>query len=95
MSLDGVSALSYTVVFVRILLVVSLILAFVRLVRGPSIPDRVVALDLAATLVVGLIALEALVAEQVTVLRVAILLALVAFVGTVAFAHYVAKRGLP
>lgn len=91
----GETVLSAAISVSRVLLIVSMILAFLRLVRGPTLPDRVTALDLVATLAVGLIALEALATDQISVLRVAILLALVAFVGTVAFAHFVAKRGLP
>jgi multicomponent Na+:H+ antiporter subunit F len=76
------------------LLLLALLLAFVRLVRGPSLPDRVVALDLMASIVVGLIATFTVAGDQPVFLDPAIVLALIAFVGTVAFAYYLAK-GLP
>ncbi len=75
------------------LLSAGLVLAFYRLVRGPSLPDRVVALDLTATLVVGMIAVDAIASRQPVILDAAIVVSLVAFVGTVAFAHFVEKRG--
>ena len=75
-------------------LVLALFLAFIRLVRGPSLPDRVVALELCGTVVVGMIAVQAIVADQQVLLDVAIALALVTFLGTVAFARYVAKGGV-
>jgi multicomponent Na+:H+ antiporter subunit F len=69
------------------------LLSVIRLIRGPSLPDRVVALDLVATLAVGMIAVYAIATDQEVFLRDAIVLAVVAFLGTVAFAYYVEKGG--
>ncbi|MBM3135301.1 MAG: cation:proton antiporter [Chloroflexi bacterium] len=73
------------------LLSLAVVLAFVRLVRGPSLPDRVVALDLIATLVMGIIAVYAIARNQPVLLDVAIVLALLSFLGTVAFARYLER----
>lgn len=67
-------------------------LAFVRLARGPTGPDRVVALDMLAVLMVGFAALFALHTGDVAFLDIGIALALVAFLGTVALARYVEAR---
>jgi multicomponent Na+:H+ antiporter subunit F len=74
------------------MLVVALFLAFFRLVRGPSLPDRVIALDLIAPLAMGIIAVLAIVTDQAVFLDVAIVLALITFLATVAFAQYVERR---
>lgn len=74
------------------MLSLALLLALFRLARGPSLPDRVVALDLMGTIAVGMIAVHAMAAGQPVLLDVAIVLALVAFLGTVAFARYIEKR---
>lgn len=74
-----------------LMMTAALVLAFVRLVRGPSLPDRVVALDLIASVTVGLTATYAVVTNHVDLLHVAVMLALIAFLGTVAFAIFVAK----
>lgn len=74
-----------------ILLVVALALAFLRLVLGPSIPDRVVALDLIATLLVGLIAVSAIESGDAIFLRVAMVTALFNFIGTIGFCWYLQK----
>ena len=71
---------------------VAMLFAFLRLVRGPSLPDRVVALDLMATLVIGIVAAYSVATGQSAYLDVAIILALIAFLGTVAFAYYI-QRG--
>jgi multicomponent Na+:H+ antiporter subunit F len=71
----------------------ALLLAFVRLVRGPTLPDRVVALDLMGVLAVGMIAAYAVATDQPVLLDPAAVLALVGFLGTVAFARYLERRG--
>jgi multicomponent Na+:H+ antiporter subunit F len=71
----------------------ALFLSFLRLVRGPGLPDRVVALDLIGTISVGTIAAYDIATEQPILLDAATVVALVAFLGTVAFASYVEKRG--
>lgn len=73
----------------------ALLLAVGRLLRGPTLPDRVVALDLISTLVVGIICMCALVFDQPVYMRDALVLAVVSFLGTVAFAYYVARGGRP
>ena len=72
---------------------VAALLALVRLALGPSLPDRVVALDLVASVGVALCALAALGLQQAVFLDVAMLLAVISFVGTVAFARYLEWRG--
>jgi multicomponent Na+:H+ antiporter subunit F len=67
-------------------------LAFIRLVRGPTLPDRVMALDLFAVLSTAFLTIYAIDTEQQVFLDVAIVLALIAFLGTVAFALYIERR---
>jgi multicomponent Na+:H+ antiporter subunit F len=70
-----------------------IVLVFVRLSVGPSLPDRVVAFELLSSLVIGIIAVSAMATNQPAFLDVAIILALVSFLGTVAFAFYIQQRG--
>jgi multicomponent Na+:H+ antiporter subunit F len=72
----------------------ALLLAVVRLVRGPTLPDRIVAMDLVGVLVVGLIVVLAASTDVRATLDAAIVIALIGFVGTVAYATYV-ERGHP
>lgn len=74
------------------LLAVAMLLAFVRLVLGPNLPDRVVALDIFAVLGIGIVAVHAILEDQPALLDVAVILALVAFLGTVTFALYIEER---
>lgn len=74
------------------ILTVSVILVFIRLFRGPSIVDRVIALDLIITIGIGIITIFSIRADQHVMLDVAIILALIAFLGTVAFSYYIEKQ---
>ena len=80
--------------FALVTLGVALLLAVVRLVRGPTLPDRIVAMDLIGVLVVCLIVVLAASTEVRATLDAAIVIALIGFVGTVAYATYV-QRGHP
>jgi multicomponent Na+:H+ antiporter subunit F len=74
------------------ILVTGVILAFMRLLRGPSLPDRVIALDILSVLGIGIIVAFAIATDQPVFVDVASVLALVSFLGTVAFAAYVERR---
>jgi multicomponent Na+:H+ antiporter subunit F len=69
----------------------AILLVVVRLLRGPTLPDRVVALDMIGTLAAGAIAVYAVRENEPVFLFAAVVLALVMFVGTVAFAFYLEK----
>jgi multicomponent Na+:H+ antiporter subunit F len=82
--------------FVDIILLVlglSLVLTFARLIIGPTLPDRVIALDLIGIITAGIIAVLSIEYEQPVYLIVSVVLALIAFIGTIAFAYYIAKGG--
>ena len=73
---------------------VALLIAFVRLVKGPTLPDRIVATDLLGVLVVGLIAVLAGWSRVRATLDAAMVIALVGFLGTIAYATYVERGDL-
>jgi multicomponent Na+:H+ antiporter subunit F len=72
----------------------SLLIAFIRLVKGPTLPDRIVATDLFGALVVGLIVVLAGWSGVRATLDAAIVIALIGFLSTIAYATYV-ERGDP
>jgi multicomponent Na+:H+ antiporter subunit F len=77
-----------------VMLALALLLAVVRLVKGPTLPDRIVAMDLVGVIVVGLIVVLAGSTGVTATLDAAMVIALTGFVGTVAYATYV-QRGDP
>jgi multicomponent Na+:H+ antiporter subunit F len=77
------------VVYVSLgVLSLALAMTLLRLMRGPTLPDRIVALELVATIFVGMAAVYAIGTRQPVYLDVGIVLALVAFLGAVAFARF-------
>ncbi len=80
--------------FALVTLGLALLIAVVRLVKGPTLPDRIVAMDLIGVLVVSLIVVLAASTQVRATLDAAIVIALIGFVGTVAYATYV-ERGHP
>ena len=80
--------------FALVTLGISMLIAVIRLVKGPSLPDRVVAMDLLGVLVVGLIVVLSASTNVRATLDAAIVIALIAFVATVAYGTYI-ERGHP
>lgn len=70
----------------------SILFIFIRLLIGPSIEDRIVALDLLAANAIAFIAVYSIQSGTTTFLDVGVILALLAFLGTVAFAFYLERR---
>ena len=74
-------------------LLVSVLLAVVRVLHGPTLPDRVTALELVNALAVAFIAVHTLWSGQVAFIDASVALALIAFVSTIAFARFVFRKG--
>lgn len=74
------------------ILTLSVILIFYRFLKGPTISDRVIALDLLITTGIGIIAVYSIIVNQSTFLDIAMILALIAFLSTVAFSYYLEKK---
>ncbi|HEX5533325.1 MAG TPA: monovalent cation/H+ antiporter complex subunit F [Actinomycetales bacterium] len=68
------------------------VLVVVRIVRGPTVLDRVVALDVLVSIMVCAVGLEAAVGRHSTTLPILIALSMLGFVGSVAVARFVAKE---
>jgi multicomponent Na+:H+ antiporter subunit F len=74
------------------LLGISVVLTVVRLVIGPTLADRVVALELVNLLAIGIITAFALAVEQTEFFDIAVVIALVSFMATVGFARYLERQ---
>jgi multicomponent Na+:H+ antiporter subunit F len=76
----------------KILMIIALAVAAWRLFAGPSIADRVVALDLIAGIVFGFVILIAIESREPLFLNVAFAIAIVTFLGTVAIARLLQRE---
>ena len=80
--------------FALAVLLISIILALARLVKGPAAADRIVALDLISILIVAFLAAYSIYAGETSFLDVAIGYALIAFLGTVALARFLLRSAI-
>jgi len=76
-----------------IVLLICCFLCLYRIGRGPTAPDRTVAIDILGTLVVGFCALLSILTGKDFYLNVAIAWALLSFIGTIALAKHLEGRG--
>ena len=76
-----------------VLLVASFFLTAFRVIKGPTLPDRIVALDMLVGVVIGFIAVIGVKTGYYLYVDIAIALGLVGFLATVAFARFVLARG--
>ncbi|MBE0685191.1 MAG: hypothetical protein IH585_04245 [Anaerolineaceae bacterium] len=78
--------------FVFSFLGIGFISAFIRLAKGPHLPDRIISLDLISVMAIGFFVAYAVLYNQPSFLDVSIILAIITFLGTVAFAYYLERR---
>ena len=74
-----------------VLLSVSTIGFIYRVIKGPSVPDRVIALDAIGINLIGITAITSIILRTDAFLDVILLLGIVAFAGTVAFSKFLEK----
>ncbi|MCY1243581.1 Multiple resistance and pH regulation protein F (MrpF / PhaF) [compost metagenome] len=80
--------------FALIALSAALLITVWRIIRGPTLPDRVLGLDMLVAIAIGLIAVVAIRTGFNLYIDIAIALGLVGFLATVAFARFILARGL-
>ena len=71
-----------------VMVMLSLAVAFIRLAKGPTLADRVVALDMMTVSIIAVCGVAAVATGVYALLDVALVLALVGFLATVALARY-------
>ena len=84
--------LDYAVLTGIALICLSMLLVLVRVLRGPTLPDRIVALDALYVNAIALIILLGISESDQVHFEAAILIALLGFVGTVALAKFALRR---
>ena len=77
------------------ILVIAFLVITVRTIIGPTLPDRVLGLDMLVGAGIGFIAVVAVKTDFYLYLDIAIALGLVGFLATVAFARFVIRRDRP
>ncbi len=74
-----------------VFIAISMLILIYRVIKGPSIPDRVVALDAISMNLICMIALFSLLLGTSMFLEVILLISILSFTGTVAFSKFLEK----
>ena len=85
--------LDFAVQVAFVLLSLSFVITVARVITGPTLPDRVLALDLLVAAAIGFIAVLGIKTGFTLYIDIAIALGLVGFLATVAFARFILSRG--
>jgi multicomponent Na+:H+ antiporter subunit F len=91
--MENVSLGSWVLGLAGTILSAGMVLAFIRMVIGPTLADRVVAVDALATMAIGALVLMAIGTNTPLMLDIALAIALVVFLGTIAMAMTI-ERGI-
>ena len=86
--------LNFAVLLSLGVLTVAMLLTVLRVVVGPTLPDRILALDTLVAVAIGFIAVVGVKTGFSLYLDIAIALGLVGFLATIAFARFVLERGM-
>lgn len=86
------SVLEITVYGCLTVLTISMILSLIRLIIGPSLADRIVALEIITFMIIGIVGLYSILTGEDAFLDVAVIISLISFLTTVAFAYYLERR---
>ena len=70
------------------------VICLYRIIRGPTIPDRMVGADIFGILVVGICAIIAIQTERSFILDIGIAWIILSFIGTLALAKYLTGKKL-
>ncbi len=71
----------------------TIVISFYRVVKGPSMPDRIVALDTIGVNLLSMIAIVSILFETKAYLEVILILGILSFIGTIAFSKFL-ERGV-
>lgn len=76
-----------------ILLSLSIVGCMYRLLKGPSMADRIAALDTIGIILLSMITIICMLLETVAYMDIILLIGILAFIGTIAFSKYI-ERGV-
>ena len=76
-----------------VMLGIAFFLTIARIIKGPTLPDRVLGLDMLTSVAIGFIAVIGIDTGFTLYVDIAIALGLVGFLATVAFARFILARG--
>lgn len=75
-----------------VVLCISMVLIMIRFALGPSLADRITALDLISANLIAIIIIYSMISKNIIFMDAALILSLIAFLGTISFAYYLIQH---
>lgn len=76
-----------------VLYITAIAIATIRVLKGPSLPDRVVSFDVIGVNLISLVAILSVILDTRAYLEVILIIAILAFISTIAFSKFI-ERGV-
>ena len=86
------SLINIILTVVIVVLAASAILVLYRFIKGPTLPDRVTAIDLITTIAIAIIVVFSILWDSPNFFDVAMVLSLISYLGSISYAFYLTKR---
>jgi len=77
---------------VFLFLLVALVISFIRLIKGPSVNDRIAAMDVIASIIMAFILVYSIFVNNALYFDVPVAISLISFIGTVAVSTYLKQK---
>lgn len=74
------------------MLLMAFLLAFIRMLKGPAVSDRIVAMDLIASITMAFILTYSILVQRAIYFDIVIVISLISFIGTVAISTYLKQK---
>jgi multicomponent Na+:H+ antiporter subunit F len=74
------------------LLMTAMIITLIRLLKGPSVNDRIAAMDLIASIIMGVILVYSVLINNAMYFDVPVIISLISFIGTIAISTYLKQK---
>lgn len=84
--------LNITIFGAFVLLLMAMLISLYRLISGPTVYERIVSLDLIASIVMGFVLLYSIVVNKALYFDVVIIISLISFIGTVSISTYLKTK---
>ena len=88
--MEKISSIALLLIFGMLLL--AFILAFIRMLKGPEITDRIVAMDMIASVTMAFILSYSILVNKAIYFDIVIVISLISFIGTVAVSTYLKQK---
>jgi multicomponent Na+:H+ antiporter subunit F len=73
-------------------LMTAMIITLIRLFKGPSVNDRIAAMDLIASIIMGVILVYSVLINNAMYFDVPVIISLISFIGTIAVSTYLKQK---